>query len=171
MVKEPYSLSFKNIPLDASILSCHIVAERNAGMGQVGKIKRLISHKLVAGKRIPGSQFAVQRFHHLEIVISQILDGKNTAGLPGQSNQIIYDKSISNQLALDKESAGSNSILTLYERIPAGISHHAGEQFQIEPARLAGTCHISPQTLQRAHRNRFLGITLYLSGKEIKIPW
>lgn len=103
MVKEPYSLSFKNIPLDASILSCHIVAERNAGMGQVGKIKRLISHKLVAGKRIPGSQFAVQRFHHLEIVISQILDGKNTAGLPGQSNQIIYDKSISNQLALDKE--------------------------------------------------------------------
>ena len=82
MVKEPYSLSFKNIPLDASILSCHIVAERNAGMIQVGKIKRLISHKLVAGKRIPGSQFAVQRFHHLEIVISQILDGKNTAGLP-----------------------------------------------------------------------------------------
>ena len=81
-------------------------------MGQVGKIKRLISHKLVAGKRIPGSQFAVQRFHHLEIVISQILDGKNTAGLPGQSNQIIYDKSISNQLTLDKESAGSNSILT-----------------------------------------------------------
>ena len=74
-------------------------------MGQVGKIKRLISHKLVAGKRIPGSQFAVQRFHHLEIVISQILDGKNTAGLPGQSNQIIYDKSISNQLALDKENA------------------------------------------------------------------
>lgn len=140
-------------------------------MGQVGKIKRLISHKLVAGKRIPGSQFAVQRFHHLEIVISQILDGKNTAWLSGQSNQIIYDKSISNQLALDKESAGSNSILTLYERIPAGISHHAREQFQIEPARLAGTCHVSPHSLQCAHRNRFLSITLYLSGKKIKIPW
>ena len=171
MVKEPYSLSFKNLPLDASILSCHIVAETNAGMGQVGKIKRLISHKLVAGKRIHDSQFAVQRFHHLEIDFTQILEDKNTARLPKQSNQNIYDKSISNQLALDKESAGSNRILTLYVRILAVIAHHAVEQFQIEPARIAGTCHISPQTLQRAHRNRFLGITLYLSGKEIKIPW
>ncbi|MCW4093575.1 hypothetical protein [Segatella copri] len=106
------------------------------------KIKRLISHKLVAGKRIPGSQFAVQRFHHLEIVISQILDGKNTAGLPGQSNQIIYDKASAISLLL-KESAGSNSIL--YDAFQLGYPTMR-EQFQIEPARLAGTCHISPQT-------------------------
>ena len=30
------------IPLDSSILTCYIVAERDAGMAEVGKIKRLI---------------------------------------------------------------------------------------------------------------------------------
>lgn len=41
------------IPLDSSILTCYIVAERDAGMAEVGKIKRLILNKLRAGEGIP----------------------------------------------------------------------------------------------------------------------
>ena len=39
---------FYNAPFDASVLSCHIIAERDAGMMQIGEIERLIGYKLMA---------------------------------------------------------------------------------------------------------------------------
>lgn len=39
---------FYNAPFDTSVLSCHIIAERDAGMMQIGEIERLIGNKLMA---------------------------------------------------------------------------------------------------------------------------
>ena len=35
---------FFKAPFDASVLSCHIIAERDAGMMQIGEIERLIGY-------------------------------------------------------------------------------------------------------------------------------
>lgn len=76
------------IPLDSSILTCYIVAERDAGMAEVGKIKRLILNKLRAGEGIPLCQLAVDAIHHLEGIIALVHDGKHSARAPGQSRQV-----------------------------------------------------------------------------------
>lgn len=74
------------IPLDSSILTCYIVAERDAWMAEVGKIKRLILNKLRTGEGIPLCQLAVDAIHHLEGIITLVHDGKHSARAPGQSH-------------------------------------------------------------------------------------
>ena len=74
------------IPLDSSILTCYIVAERDAGMAEVGKIKRLILNKLRAGEGIPLCQLAVDAIHNLEGIIALVHNGKHSARAPGQSH-------------------------------------------------------------------------------------
>lgn len=75
------------IPLDSSILTCYIVAERDAGMAEVGKIKRLILNKLRAGEGIPLCQLAVDALHYLEGIIATVHDGEHSARAPGKLDQ------------------------------------------------------------------------------------
>ena len=74
-------------------------------MGQVGKIKRLIGHKLVAGKRIPSSQLAILRFHDHEIIISHKFDGNQKKKKKKKKKKTPPPPPIRNQSALHEEPA------------------------------------------------------------------
>lgn len=99
------------IPLDSSILTCYIVAERDAWMAEVGKIKRLILNKLRTGEGIPLCQLAVDAIHNLEGIIALILDGKHSARAPGQSHLFPFLQSIRYELTFHKEAAGRQALL------------------------------------------------------------
>ena len=91
------------IPLDSSILTCYIVAERDAGMAEVGKIKRLILNKLRAGEGIPLCQLAVDALHHLEGIIAPVHDGKHSARAPGQSHLFPFCRASAMSLLFTKK--------------------------------------------------------------------
>lgn len=100
------------IPLDSSILTCYIVAERDAGMAEVGKIKRLILNKLRAGEGIPLCQLAVDAIHNLEGIITLILDGEHSARAPGQPDQFPLLQGIRYELTLHEEAAGRHNFVS-----------------------------------------------------------
>lgn len=157
------------IPLDSSILTCYIVAERDAGMAEVGKIKRLILNKLRASEGIPLCQLAVDAFHHLEGIIALILDGKHSARAPGQSHLFPFLQSIRYELTFHKEAAGRHNFVSTRKSLPVGITYHTGKQIKIILARFAWRSHISPHTLQGTHRDGLVGIALYLAGEKFKV--
>ena len=157
------------IPLDSSILTCYIVAERDAGMAEVGKIKWLILNKLRTGEGIPLCQLAVDAIHHLEGIIALVHDGKHSARAPGQSHLFPLLQGIRNELTLHEEAAGRQALLPTYKGSPVRIAHHAGKQIEIILARIAWRSHISPHTLQGTHRDGLVGISLYLAGEKYKI--
>lgn len=157
------------IPLDSSILTCYIVAERDAGMAEVGKIKRLILNKLRTGEGIPLCQLAVDAIHNLEGIIALVHDGKHSARAPGQSHQFPLLQGIRNELTLHEEAAGRQSLLSTYKGSPVRIAHHAGKQIEIILARIAVGSHIAPHTLQGTHRDGLPGIALYLARKKLKV--
>lgn len=157
------------IPLDSSILTCYIVAERDAGMAEVGKIKRLILNKLRAGEGIPLCQLAVDAIHNLEGIIALVHDGKHSARAPGQSHQFPFLQGIRYELTLHEEAAGRHNIVSTRKSLPVGITYHTGKQIKIILARFAWRSHISPHTLQGTHRDGLVGIALYLAGEKFKV--
>ena len=157
------------IPLDSSILTCYIVAERDAGMAEIGKIERLILNKLRTGKGIPLCQLAVDALHHLEGIIALVHDGEHSARAPGQSYLFPLLQGIRYKLTLHEEAAGRHNFVSPSKSHPVGIPHHARKQIEIILARFAWRSHISPHTLQGTHRDGLVGIALNLTGEKLKV--
>lgn len=85
------------------------------------------------------------------------------------SHYLMADKDISYQLALHEEAARIRTVILTAESLLVGIAHHARQQVEIKLARLTRTLHISPHSLQGAHRYSFLHESRYLARKEVEV--
>lgn len=160
---------FYNAPFDTSVLSCHIIAEQDAGMMQIGEIERLIGNKLMADEGIAHRQLAVHTLHHLEAVVTTIFYNYHSSRMPIHLHLFAQVERFRHELAFHEEPARRDGILSCYERFPIGIAHHTGEEIEIICAWFAGRSHVSPHAFQGTYRDALFGIAQYLAGKELKI--
>ena len=162
---------FFKAPFDASVLSCHIIAERDAGMMQIGEIERLIGNKLMTHEGIAHRQLTVHAFHHLEAVIATVFYHEESSRVPFYLHLFPQVECFCHKLTFYEESARRDGILSCHKRFPIGISHHTGEEIEVIYAWFAGCYYISPHTFQGTHGDGLVGVSLNLTGEELKILW
>ncbi len=160
-----FLFQFYNAPFDASVLSCHIIAERDAGMMQIGEIERLIR---LTNRR----QTKVSPTDNLLFTLS--ITSKRSS--PQYSTTITLPGCQFTFTCSPRLSVSATSLLFTKNRLeeiaffPAtndsqsGIAHHTGEKIEIICAWFAGRSHVSPHAFQGTYRDALFGVALYLAG-------
>ena len=104
------------------------------------------------------------------VQIGVTVSGMLSAAFGGATNaEAIAPVLIGHELAFHEESARRDGILSCHKRFPIGISHHTGKEIEVIYAWFAGCYYISPHTFQGTHGDGLVGVSLNLTGEELKI--